>query len=132
VSDLGLVESLFERLAGGEQRYHPQAYAFVLAALEFCQVRRPVRGHLGGDELAWGCRDFAQAQFGLTARTVLSHWGVHTTSDIGRIVYQLIDAGLLISQPQDRIEDFENVFDFTEAFERAYPWAGVRRDGAGR
>lgn len=129
MNDLQLADDLFERLSA-EDRYHPQAYAFVLAALEFCQGRRPVRGHIAGDEFAWACRDFAHAQYGLTARTVLEHWGVASTRDIGRIVFRLIDAGLLISQPQDRLEDFADVYDFAEAFERQYPWSGVTRSGA--
>jgi uncharacterized repeat protein (TIGR04138 family) len=129
VTDIGLADDLFERLSAGD-RYHAQAYAFVLAALEYCQERREVRGHITGDEFAWGCRDFAREQYGLTARTVLQHWGIHSTHDIGRIVYHLIGAGLLISQPQDRLEDFIGVYDFAEAFEGEYPWSGVNRSRA--
>ena len=129
MTDLGLADDLFERLSARD-RYQPQAYAFVLAALEYCQERRTVRGHITGDEFAWGCRDFAREQYGLTARTVLEHWGIETTHDIGRVVYHLIGAGLLISQPQDRIEDFADVYNFAEAFEGQYPWSGVNRTGA--
>lgn len=129
MNELELADDLFERLSARD-RYHAQAYAFVLAALEFCQVRRPTRGHITGDELAWACRDFAREQYGLTALTVLRHWGVETTHDFGRIVYRLIDAGLLIGQPEDRIEDFANVYDFSDAFQRQYPWSGVSRGGA--
>jgi uncharacterized repeat protein (TIGR04138 family) len=132
VNDLQLAEELFERLSAQNARFHAQAYVFVLAALEYCQERRPARGHIAGDELAWACRDLARDRFGLTARTVLTHWGVETTQDIGRIVYALIDAGLLISQPQDRLEDFLDVFDFAEAFEHGYPWSGVNRNGGRR
>jgi len=38
-------------------------------------------------------------------------------------VYALIDAGLLIRQPEDRPEDFEGVYHFEHAFEREYVWA---------
>jgi uncharacterized repeat protein (TIGR04138 family) len=123
------VEEVFERIRALDGRYHEQAYLFVLASLEFCQSRRPVRGHITGSELAWACRDFALEQFGLTSRTVLGHWGVHQTEDFGRIVYVLIDVGLLTSQPEDRIEDFGAVYDFTQAFEGDYPWSGVGRTG---
>jgi uncharacterized repeat protein (TIGR04138 family) len=131
MSLLQTAEDLLERVAATHDRYPPQAYAFVLGALEQCQVQRPARGHIGGDELAWAFRDFALAQFGLTARTVLSHWGVHRTQDIGAMVYHLIDVGLLVSQPEDRLEDFDDVFDFGEAFDRTYPWLGVQRTGGG-
>lgn len=125
--ELQLADELIERLEERDGRYHPQAYLFLLAALEFCQQHRPTRGHISGHELAWACRDFAREQFGLTAPTVLRHWGVDSTEDIGRMVYTLIDLGLLISQPEDRIEDFVGVYEFAEAFEGDYPWSGVSR-----
>lgn len=131
MSEPELAEDLLARVADGRGRFPPPAYAFVLASLERCQVRRPVRGHITGGELARACRDFALEQFGLTAGPVLTHWGLRRTRDFGTIVYDLIDAGLLVSQPEDRIEDFDDVFDFAEAFEHGYPWAGVQRNGDG-
>ena len=56
------------------------------------------------------------------ARTVLEHWGIHTTQDMGAIVFALIDCGVLIKQASDSRDDFRDVFDFEEAFERNYPW----------
>jgi len=131
VSEPELADDLLARVADGRGRFPPHAYAFVLASLERCQVQRPVRGHISGAELARACREFALEQFGLTAGTVLSHWGLRRTRDFGTIVYDLIEAGLLVSQPEDRIEDFDDVFDFADAFEHGYPWAGVQRNGGG-
>lgn len=118
---------MMDRIIAIPGRYDDRAYLFVLAALEFCQRRRPARGHISGGELAWACRDFAQEQFGLVARTVLQCWGIGTTRDIGRVVFELIEAGLLIKHEQDKLEDFASVFDFAEAFDRGYPWTGVCR-----
>ena len=126
MNELELSEAIWERVRALDGRYHERAYLFVLAALEFSQRKTGVRGHIAGGELARACRDFALEQFGLTARTVLSHWGIESTADIGRIVYVLIDVGLLIRQPSDKIEDFHGVFDFARAFEGEYPWSGVR------
>ena len=53
---------------------------------------------------------------------MLAHWGIATTADIGAIVYALIAAGLLIRQPEDRLEDFEDVYAFSSAFEAEYVW----------
>ncbi|MFQ5550111.1 MAG: Minf_1886 family protein [Gemmatimonadales bacterium] len=108
-----------------ESRYAPQAYLLMLAALESCQQRREVRGHISGEDLAWACRDFAREHYGLMARTVLSHWGVETTEDMGEIVFGLIEAGLLIRDTNDRKENFNAVFDFEGAFDLEYPWSGV-------
>jgi uncharacterized repeat protein (TIGR04138 family) len=127
VNEVQFSDEILDRLRALDGTYHERAYLFVLSALEYRQQQLPVRGHITGGELAWACRDFALEQFGLTARTVLSHWGVQTTDDIGRIVFVLIDVGLLIRQPTDQLEDFAGVFDFESAFEGEYPWAGVKR-----
>ena len=115
------------RRQGGQ--YDERGYLFVLAALEFAQTRLPARRHLSGGELAWACRDFALEQFGLLAPTVLAHWGVAATGDLGRIVFRLIDVGLLARQPADRIEDFERVYEFEEVFRAGYRWPGVSFSG---
>ena len=127
MTDLQFSEEIFGRIKALDGRYHERAYLFVLSALEYRQQQLPVRGHITGEELAWACRDFALEQFGLTARTVLSHWGVEDTVDIGRIVFVLIEVGLLIRQSSDQLEDFAGVFDFTAALEGNYPWAGVKK-----
>ena len=121
---LQLADDIVEMIRARDGRFHPQAYLFLLAALEHCQQDRKVRGHISGRELAWSCRDFAREQFGLTAPTVLAHWGVRGTKDLGHIVFVLVELGLLAAQPEDRIEDFEGVYDFVHAF-GDYPWSGV-------
>ena len=50
------------------------------------------------------------------AATVLNHWGVRSTSEIGDIVYNLIAAGDLEKMPSDLRSDFDEVFDFETAF----------------
>ncbi len=127
VNELQFSSDLVDRIRGLSGEYDERAYLFVLAALEYSQQRRPVRGHIPGSELAWACRDFAIEQYGLLARSVLSYWGVTSTEDFGRIVFGLIEADLLIQHPTDKIEDFSAVFDFVTAFDESYPWAGVER-----
>lgn len=126
---LHLSDDVLQRIDALERRYHEDAYVFVLAALEHCQRQRKVRGHIGGEELAHACRELALEQFGLLARSVLSYWGVQATGDFGRIVFVLIEVGLLVQHPTDRPEHFNGVFDFSEVFEGGYPWAGVSRAG---
>ncbi|MFW6171745.1 MAG: Minf_1886 family protein, partial [Planctomycetota bacterium] len=62
----------------------------------------------------------ALEQFGLMARVVLNSWGIRSTGDVGEIVYNLIGIGMMKKSPSDRREDFEDVFDFEEAFEREF------------
>ena len=59
------------------------------------------------------------------ARLVLEHWGLTSSADIGDVVFTLVELELLMSQPTDTREEFVDVFDFDQAFEREYPWSGV-------
>jgi uncharacterized repeat protein (TIGR04138 family) len=129
VSDFATLEEAFAKIEQRDGRYHERGYLFVLAALEFAQTRLPARRHLSGGELAWACRDFALEQFGLLAPTVLEFWGITTTEDLGRVVFMLIDVGLLARSPTDKPEDFDRVYDFAEAFRggTGYGWPGVER-----
>jgi uncharacterized repeat protein (TIGR04138 family) len=127
VSEYAALEEALQKIGARDGRFHERAYLFVLAALEYAQGRLPARRHLSGAELAWACRDFALEQFGLLAPSVLDHWGVHRTEDFGAIVFALIDVGLLASQPSDRVEDFDRVYEFGEAFRAGYRWSGLER-----
>ena len=79
--------------------------------------------HVSGAEVAGAVRQLALERYGPLARTVLEHWGLHDTSDIGEIVFALVDCGVLIKQPEDSQEDFEGLFTFEEAFKDSYPWS---------
>lgn len=127
MSDFATLEEAFERIGQQDGRYHERGYLFVLAALEYAQGKLAQRRHLNGAELAWACRDFALEQFGLLASTVLGHWGITSTEDLGRIVFTLIDVELLARQPSDKVEDFEHVYDFAEVFREGYRWPGLER-----
>ena len=131
MNDLQFSTDVLTRLRAQDDRYDERAYLFVLAAIEFLQSRLPVRRHVSGAELSWACRDFAVRQFGLLAPEVLGFWGVRRTDDFGRIVFLLVRAGLLSTQPSDREEDFAGVYDFTAAFAEPYAWEGVAALGAG-
>ncbi|HOB73006.1 MAG TPA: hypothetical protein PKG54_00640 [Phycisphaerae bacterium] len=76
--------------------------------------------HVTGQQLCWAIRDTALKRWGLLARQVLAHWGITRTEDIGAIVFALVDNGWLSKQPTDSIDDFNHVFSFSEAFDRAY------------
>lgn len=128
MSQLDFADDVMARIRDRAGPYDMRAYLFVLASLERLQGRLPERRHVGGDELAHACRDFALEQYGLLSRTVLEHWGVRATDDIGRMVFTLIDVGLLKAQESDRLEDFRSVFAFREAFESHYPWGAWREE----
>jgi uncharacterized repeat protein (TIGR04138 family) len=121
-----LDDSVLDRLREQNPRFHESAYVFVLAALHFVIEALPEPRHISGPELAEGVRDLAIDRFGPMARTVLEHWGVASTADVGDIVFALVEHGILIRQDEDALEDFAGVFDFDDAFDRQYPWGRGR------
>lgn len=128
MSQLEFADDVLARIRERGGPFNERAYLFVLAALEHCQNLLPHRRHVSGEELACACRDFAIDQYGLLSRTVLEHWGLRGTGDIGRIVFTLIEVGLLKAQDNDRPEDFDSVYAFQEAFEAEYPWGAWREE----
>ena len=129
MAELAFRDGVMERIRVREPRFDEGAYLFVLASLEFCQRRLDERRHINGRELAIACRDLALERFGVMARLVLEHWGLRSTADIGDVVFTLVDLGLLMSQPTDTRDEFVDVFEFDQAFEREYPWAAAMAVG---
>ena len=108
-----------------DTQYSKEAYVFVLDSLRhLIETLEDVR-HVSGGELSDGCRKRALELYGPLARTVLEYWGICSTDDIGEIVFKLIEAKHLTKTEDDSRQDFKNVFDFTEAFEKNYPWGRV-------
>lgn len=126
MNELQLADDVMARIRARGGQYHERAYLFVLATIEFLQNRLEVRRHVSGPELAWACRDFARKQFGLLAQGVLTHWGITRTEDLGRIVFTLVEVGLLVTQPGDTESDFEGVYQFADVFGDSYEWQGLR------
>jgi len=105
-----------------DSRYLPEAYAFLVEALDVtvksALKENPEQGnrHVSGQQLLEGIRAHALAEFGPMTHTVFSEWGVHTTLDFGEIVFNLVESGRLGKTDSDTIEDFRDVFSFEEAF----------------
>jgi len=108
-----------------DPRYAKEAYIFVLDSLRTLIESLQEARHVNGRELSEGCRRRALELYGPMARTVLEYWGINSTEDFGEIVFNLIEAKQLTKTEQDSKEDFKNVFDFMEAFEKNYPWGKV-------
>lgn len=125
-----------------DRRYRYDAYVFVSEALSYAQQvlgmgadcpsepTDPASGgaeapeepqrHVTGQELCEAIRQLALHQYGYMAKTVLNSWGVYTTSDFGEIVFNLIRIGHMRKTPDDRREDFDNVYDFEAALEEGF------------
>jgi uncharacterized repeat protein (TIGR04138 family) len=123
MTDLQFADEVLDRLQERYPRFHARSYVFVLQALHQVIQSLQEPRHVSGQELAEGVRELALDRFGPMARSVLEHWGIHDTEDVGRVVFAMVEQGILIKQDGDRPEDFSDVFDFGEAFElNNYPW----------
>lgn len=123
-----MTESI-RKLALEDGRFAPEAFQFLFESLDHAVKlagRDDAEGaerHVSGQELLAGMRAYATQLFGPLAAAVWRSWGIHETLDWGRIVFLLVDAGLLNRQENDTIEDFRDGFDFDEAFVAGYELA---------
>lgn len=76
--------------------------------------------HISGQDLSVAARLYAIQQYGALAKTVLNSLGIFSTGDFGEIVYNMIRIGHMRKTPEDRKEDFDDVYDFDEAFHEKY------------
>ena len=106
-----------QRLIDGNPQYKFEAYSFVLAALHYTMSILPQPRHITGKEFCEGIRKYAIDQFGPLARTVLEYWGIRETLDFGKIVFALVDIGLMRKTEEDSLGDFKDVYDFKTAFD---------------
>jgi len=120
--NVDFADEMLQRLQEQDARFDTRAYLHVLAALQEVMDRLEQPRHISARELTNEVGRLALERYGLLSRTVLGHWGVRATEDVGEIVFALVEAGILVKQDEDRVEDFENVFDFEEMFESGYPW----------
>jgi uncharacterized repeat protein (TIGR04138 family) len=108
-----------------DARYTREAYTFVREALDFTQKlivkeKRSRIRHVSGQELLDGIRQFALQQFGPMTVTVLAEWGIRSCKDFGEIVFNMVETGLLAKTDRDSRDDFQNGYDFTDAFRKPF------------
>lgn len=118
-------DEALDQIVATDNRYHRDAYHFIREALDFTQknVGRENAGkirHVTGQELLNGLRQYALQQFGPMAITVFEEWGVLHCKDFGEIVFNMVEIGLLAKTDKDSREDFQNGYDFTEAFRKPF------------
>ncbi|MDA7978641.1 MAG: hypothetical protein MPJ50_07715 [Pirellulales bacterium] len=118
-------------------RYSLEAYNFLLEAMEYAreelgmgreaasqmppgespaQIAARTQGqkHVTGQQLCEATRLYALRQFGHMAHCVFRNWGIQSTSDIGEIVFNMIELNVMLKTPDDRREDFDDVFDLQQ------------------
>jgi len=115
-----------ELITKQDRRFDREAYFFLRDALDFTvrQRRKPREsdpalhgsGHVSGQQLLEGIRQYALKQFGPMVVTVLEYWNVQSCEDFGAMVYGLIRVGIFGKTDADSIEDFKGGYTFEDAF----------------
>lgn len=118
-------ESAVQAICERDSRIHIGAFNFLREALDKALEKarkEPHRtsSHVSAVELLDSVRDYALDTYGPMAITLLNEWGVNKTADFGWMVFQLIDQGMFGKQDSDCITDFDDIYDFHEAFAAPY------------
>jgi uncharacterized repeat protein (TIGR04138 family) len=128
------IEEAVEQILAKDTRYHRDAYLFLRDALDHTRkmlereqkLEKPQRRgtatekHVSGQELLAGIRELAMEMFGPMAMTVFEEWGVHSCRDFGELVFIMVENRLLKKTDKDTRADFENGYDFYEAFRKPF------------
>jgi uncharacterized repeat protein (TIGR04138 family) len=114
-------DEVLDRILIHDKRYHREAYLFIREALDYTQRqiiqdKKPEPRHVTGKELIEGARLHGLAQFGPMAKTVLNEWGVMACEDMGELVFNMVEHGLLSKTESDSRDDFKGGYSFEEAF----------------
>ena len=114
-----------EAINSKQESYDSGAYYFLKDALDFTGRRAMESNdgkhrHVAASELLIGFRDFAIQEFGPMASTMMTEWGVTTCSDIGSMVFELIEEGVFGKQDSDTREDFSEIFPLIESLEAPF------------
>jgi uncharacterized repeat protein (TIGR04138 family) len=118
-------DEALDQILAKDNRFQRDAYLFMREALDFTQklVGRENQGkvrHVTGQELLDGLRQYALQQFGPMTATVFEEWGIRTCLNFGEIVFNMVEIGLLAKTDRDTRDDFQNGYDFTEAFRKPF------------
>ena len=103
-----------------DPRYSREAYYFLRDALDYTLKQRKKAkeggGHVSGQQLLEGVRQYALKEFGPMVPTVFDYWRVKRCEDFGEMVFSLIGVGIFGKTEQDSKDDFRGIYTFHEAF----------------
>lgn len=121
-----------QEIAKLDGRYSLRAFQFIHEGLEHsvkklypaeCESNEP--HHITGKQLCEGLAELAAEKWGRMAKVVLNRLGIKATCDFGNIVYLMVENKWMHARPEDTIEEFNDVYDFEEEFEKKYQFAAL-------
>lgn len=115
-----------ENISQQQDDYPVEAFHFLKEALDFTvsedgeSASASHSKHVSASDLLIGFRDLALKEFGPMAATLLNEWGIKNCSDIGEMVFMLIEEGMFGKQDSDQREDFSEIYRFDETFVKPF------------
>lgn len=115
-------EERLEDLLEEDPRYPREAYTFIFESLDFTVRRKHGIGpddpippsedhHVTGQDLLDGIHGYAIDEFGCLAVTVFASWGLESSEDVGEIVFNLVEHGLMGRRDSDERTDFDGGYE---------------------
>ena len=118
-----------ENIAKDDGRYSLAMMKFVNESLSYTvRSMADEPGHVTGQKLCEGLKKLAIEKWGRLAKLVLNSGGVMTTSDIGEIVYLMIENQWMSSRATDSIDDFNDIYDFETVFKKQFTFKSNKKD----
>lgn len=107
---------LLNELLKRDPRFTIDAYLLINDGLRHAHQVTGKKSHITAQELLEAIRRLMSKRYGPMAKTVLNSWGIFSTDDIGEVIFNLVNAGLMLKEEADPIENFHAVYDFDTAF----------------
>ncbi len=98
-----------------ESKYKPNTYVFVLEILQVACSKEAK--HLSGRQLTIAAFIYSIRKYGGLAKMVWEELGLNSSEDLGAVVFEMVEAGLMGKQEEDNVEDFNGLFTL-EDFDR--------------
>lgn len=105
-------EDAVDTIMSSHPEYAPDAYHFMRTALDSASRRfnkTAANPHLSAEELYLGFCAALLEEYGPLAKAVTEHWGIFQSSDVGAIVYNLIEVGVFGRQESDTQAQFDHL-----------------------
>ncbi len=111
---------LLNEILTSDPRFTLDAYLLINRGLRYAHQITGKKSHITAEELLEAIRQLMTKRYGQMAKAVLNSWGIFSTDDIGKVVFNLVNAGLMLEEEVDPIEKFHSVYDFETAFVEDY------------
>jgi uncharacterized repeat protein (TIGR04138 family) len=116
---------LLDEILANDSRYSLDAYLLVNDGLGYAHKVTGRKSPTSAWELLEAIRVLMIKRYGLMAKAVLASWGIKSTDDIGQVVLNLVNAGLIPREETEGLDKFHAVYDFEETFVTNYQFPTV-------